>query len=177
MYQEAITTAVGLLDSIATPVSTIANNLEANRLDRRAFRKYLWDYADRAALDGELIDAARQNFRCSNRALFLAQAHMELICWLADNNYTISSTSVKWYCWKKILGKYRLPLLVSSQTSRLKNHLREIKKAADQLYTDLEDNMIAIVPDSKYRKVRGPPVEYPPEGEHIFSMNNETSGL
>ena len=146
MSEAATITAVELLNSIGTPVSTIANNLGINRLDRRGFQKYLHDYADRAALDGQLIDAARVNVLCANRALFLAQAHMELICWLAENNYTISSTSVKWYSWKKILAKYRLPLLgVSSQTSHLRNHLQEIKKTADQVYTDLEDNKVSPV--------------------------------
>ena len=137
---EETNAAVELLDSIGTTVNTIANNLGANRLDRRTFRKCLCDYSDRAASDSQLIDAARQNVRCANRALFLAQVHMELICWLAENNYTISSTSIKWYSWKKIFAKYRLPLLgVSSQTSHLRGQLQTVKNTAGQVYTDLDD--------------------------------------
>jgi hypothetical protein len=137
---EETTTAVELLDSIGTAVHTISDNLEANRLDRTFFRKCLCDYADRAASDSRLIDAARQNVRCANRALFLAQAHMELICWLAENNYTMSSTSIKWYSWKKIYAKYRLPLLgVSSQSAHLRSRLQSVKNIAGQVYTDLDD--------------------------------------
>ncbi|KAJ5990139.1 hypothetical protein N7499_010666 [Penicillium canescens] len=163
---EEITTAVELLESIGTAVNAISDNLGANRLDRVAFRKCLYDYSDRAASDSRLIDAARQNVRCANRALFLAQAHMELICWLAENNYTISSTSIKWYSWKKLFAKYRLPLLgVSSQTSHLRSRLQSVKNIASQVYTDLDDANIPTVLDSivKYRKIRGPPVESPPE--------------
>lgn len=144
---EETTTEVELLGSIGTTIDTIANNLGGNRLDRRTFRKYLCDYSDLAASDGQLLDAARHHFRCTNRALFLAQAHMELICWLAKINYTISSTSIKWYSWKKTVPRYRLPLLgVSSQTSHLRSQLQNIKKTADQVYTDLDD-----------ANVKGPP--------------------
>jgi hypothetical protein len=140
---EETTIAVELLGSIETTITTIANNLEANRLDRRSFRKYLRDYAERAASDGRLINASRQGSRSANRGLLLAYAHMELICWLAKSNYTISSTSVKWYSWKKLLAKYRLPLLgVSSQTSHLTNHLQNISKLADQLFAELDANEV-----------------------------------
>ncbi|KAJ5188487.1 hypothetical protein N7491_004810, partial [Penicillium cf. griseofulvum] len=164
---EETTIAVELLGSIESTINTIANNLEANSLDRRSFRKYLRDYAERAASDGRLINASRQGF--ANRGLLLAYAHMELICWLAKSNYTISSTSVKWYSWKKVFAKYRLPLLaVTSQTSHLRNHLQNISKKADQVFAELEANDIPISPDSiKYRKVPvGQPVGPPPEESH-----------
>lgn len=138
MHEET-TTAVEILESVGATIYTIADNLGANRLDRRSFRKYLCDYSARAASDGQLITASRQDVQCANRALFLAYAHLELICWLANNNYTVSSTSVKWYSWRKIFSKYRLPLLgVSSQTSSLTSMLRNIGKIADQVYADLD---------------------------------------
>lgn len=140
---DELTTAVELLESIGATTSTIANNLEANRLDRRTFRKFLRDYSERAASDGRLINAARQDSRCSNRGLFLAYTHMELISWLAKNNYTISSSSIKWYSWRKISSKYRLPLLsIFSQTSELQNQVQKIKKTADMLFTDLDANNV-----------------------------------
>ncbi|KAJ5382635.1 hypothetical protein N7517_000546 [Penicillium concentricum] len=183
---EETTIAVELLGSTETTVNTIVNNLGANRLDRRSFRKYLRDYAERTASDGRLINASRQDLRCANRGLLLAYAHMELICWLAKSNYTISATSVGWYSWKKLFAKYRLPLLaVTSQTTHLTNHLQNISKLADQVFTDLDANdvkslslktggykltsgKITIPPDSiKYRKVPlGQPIGSPPEGSH-----------
>ncbi|KAJ5158441.1 uncharacterized protein N7500_008092 [Penicillium coprophilum] len=183
---EETNNAVELLGTIETTINTITNNLKANRLDRRSFRKYLGDYAERTASDGRLINASRQNSQCANRGLLLAYAHMELICWLAKSNYTISSTSVKWYSWRKLFAKYRLPLLaVTSQTSHLTNHLQNIGKLADQVFADLDANdvksyvlescrhrlmrrKILIPPDSiKYRKVPlGQPVGPPPDESH-----------
>ncbi|OQE41259.1 hypothetical protein PENCOP_c005G03825 [Penicillium coprophilum] len=161
--------AVEILGTIQTTLNTITNNLGANRLDRRSFRKYLGDYAERAASDGRLINASRQDSQCANRGLLLAYAHMELICWLAKSNYTISSTSVKWYSWRKLFAKYRLPLLaVTSQTSHLTKHLQNIGKLADQVFADLDANDILIPPDSiKYRKVPlAQPVGSPPDESH-----------
>ncbi|KAJ6163818.1 hypothetical protein N7497_003797 [Penicillium chrysogenum] len=147
---EETTTEVELLDSVGVTIDTIANNLGRNRLDRSTFRKYLCDYSNHAASDRLLLNAARHNFRCANRALFLAQAHMELICWLAENNYSISSTSIKWYSWKKMVPKHHLPLLgVPSQTSHLRSqlqHIKKVKKTADQVYTDLDDANVSPAP-------------------------------
>jgi hypothetical protein len=143
---QEISTALEILDSIGATVNTIAINLGANRLDRRSFRKYLCDYADRAASDGRLINASREDTpQCANRGLLLAYAHMELICWLADNNYTMSSSSVKWYSWRKIRAKYRLPLLgVSPQKSHLLKKLRYIKTVADQVYAEMDGKNVSI---------------------------------
>ncbi|KAJ5680525.1 hypothetical protein N7455_008381 [Penicillium solitum] len=153
---EEITTALELLDNVGPTVNTIAINLEANRLDRRSFRKYLCDYAERAASDGQLINASRGDTpQCSNRGLLLAYSHMELICWLAANNYTISSTSVKWYSWRKIYSKYRLPFLqISPQKSHLPRQLQNIKNIADRVYGEVDAKNIPFLQDSvKYRKV------------------------
>jgi hypothetical protein len=143
---QEISTALEILDSIGATVNTIAINLGANRLDRRSFRKYLCDYADRAASDGRLINASREDTpQCANRGLLLAYAHMELICWLANNNYTMSSSSVKWYSWRKIRAKYRLPLLgVSPQKSHLLKKLRYIKTVADQVYAEMDAKNVSI---------------------------------
>ncbi|KAJ5346900.1 uncharacterized protein N7506_000153 [Penicillium brevicompactum] len=163
---EDLTTAVELLDNIGTTVNTIAGNLGANRLDRRSFRKYLCDYADRAASDGQLINASRKDTpQCANRGLLLAYAHMEMICWIAKNNYTILSTSVKWYSWRKVCAKYRLPLLgVSPQNAHLTRQLQNIKKIADQVYAEIDAKNIPVLQDSvKYRKVSvRPPVDPQP---------------
>lgn len=143
---EEITTALELLDNVGPTVNTIAINLEANRLDRRSFRKYLCDYAERAASDGQLINASRGDTpQCSNRGLLLAYSHMELICWLAANNYTISSTSVKWYSWRKIYSKYRLPFLqISPQKSHLPRQLQNIKNIADRVYGEVDAKNVSI---------------------------------
>jgi hypothetical protein len=131
--------AVELLSKLAGTIHTIAANLGDNRLDRRTFRYLLYNYASRAESDGHLINTSRQDSRCADLGLYLAYSHMELISWLARNNYTILSTSVKWYSWKKLLRKYRLPLLsISSQTAYLKDLLENIKKFAELVYTDLE---------------------------------------
>lgn len=143
---QEISTALELLDNVGDTVNTIAINLGANRLDRRSFRKYLRDYADRASSDGRLINASREDtLQCANRGLLLAYAHMELICWLANNNYTISSTSVKWYSWRKIRAKYRLPLLgFSPQKSHLTKKLQYIKTTADQVYAEIDGRNVSI---------------------------------
>lgn len=140
---EETTTAVELLESIGTTVKAIANNLQANRLDRKTIHTLLVDYSARALSDGRLINASRQNPQCVNRGLFLAYTHMEVISWLAKNNYTIRATSIKWYSWKKVFAKYRLPLLsVSSQTSDLKSQMKNIQKTAELVYADLAANNV-----------------------------------
>lgn len=143
---EEITTALELLDNLGATISTIAINLGANRLDRRSFRKYLCDYADRVASDGQLINASREDTpQCAKRGLLLASAHMELIWWLARNNYTISSTSVKWYSWRKVRAKYRLPLLgVSPEKSHFIKQLQNIKNIADQVYAEIDAKNVSI---------------------------------
>lgn len=140
------TAALELLDNVGATVNTIATNIGANRLDRRSFRKYLCDYAERAASDGQLINASREDTpQCANRGLLLGYYHMELICWLAKNNYTISSTSVKWYGWRKVRAKYRLPLLgLSAQKSHLTKHLQNIKNIADQVYAEIDAKNVSI---------------------------------
>ncbi|KAL2705775.1 hypothetical protein AAEP93_001025 [Penicillium crustosum] len=163
---EEITAAFELLDNVGATVNTIAINLGANRLDRRSFRKYLCDYAERAASDGQLVYASKGDTpQCANRGLLLAYSHMELICWLATNNYTISSTSVKWYSWRKIYSKYRIPLLgISPQKSHLKRQLQNIKTTADRVYAEVDGENIPFLQGSvKYRKVSVcPPVDPPP---------------
>ena len=68
---QEISTALEILDSIGATVNTIAINLGANRLDRRSYRKYLCDYADRAASDAQLINASREATpQCANLACF-----------------------------------------------------------------------------------------------------------
>jgi hypothetical protein len=163
---QEISTALELLDNVGATVNTITINLGANRLDRWSFRKYLRDYADRAASDGKLINASREDTpQCANRGLLLAYAHMELICWLANHNYTISSSSVKWYSWRKIRAKYRLPLLgVSPQKSHLLRKLQYIKTVADQVYAEMDaKNVPALEGSVRYRKSSArPPVDPPP---------------
>ncbi|KAL4779443.1 glyoxalase family protein [Aspergillus varians] len=166
---EETTTAVEFLQGVGTTVKTIADNLKANRLDRRTIHKLLCDYSARAASDGRLINASRQDPQCVNRGLFLAYTHMELISWLARNNYTISATSIKWYSWRKAFGKYRLPLLsISSQTADLQSQMQHIEKTAGLVHADLQANDIPIPPDSiKYPKVPvGEPAGPPPEAIH-----------
>ncbi|KAJ5521635.1 glyoxalase family protein [Penicillium freii] len=120
-----------LLTELATIIRAIAANLRENRLDRKSFQGLLYEYASRAGSDGQLICASRQNPRSINPGLFLAYTHVELVSWLVKNNYTMNSTSVKWYSWKKIFSKYRLPLFsISSQTAELHENLQNIEKKA-----------------------------------------------
>jgi hypothetical protein len=183
---EEAATAVELLESLGNTIQTIADNLKANRLDRKSLQTLLCDYAARASSDGRLINASRQDPQCVNRGLFLAYTHMELVSWLAKNNYTVLATSIKWYSWKKIFAKYRVPLLsVSSQTSDLQSLLKNIQRTAELVHADLEANNVSShVPDScaygptlkqipippesiKYPKVPvGEPVGPPPEGTY-----------
>ena len=147
-----INAAIELLENVGDTVDTIATNLEANRLDRRSFRKYLRDYADRAASDAQLINASREDTpQCANRGILLAYAHMELLCWLAKNNYTNSTTSVKWYSWRKMRAKYRLPLVkVSTPKSHLAKELQFIKTIADQLYAEIDGKNCKHFPINLY---------------------------
>ncbi|KAJ9485350.1 hypothetical protein VN97_g8002 [Penicillium thymicola] len=130
-----------LLTELATIIRAIAANLRENRLDRKSFQGLLYEYASRAGSDGQLIYASRQNPRSVNAGLFLAYTHVELVSWLVKNNYTMNSTSVKWFSWKKIFSKYRLPLFsISSQTAELHENLRNIEKKAGMLYAVLQAN-------------------------------------
>jgi hypothetical protein len=145
IMSEETTTAVELLERIGVTVKTIANNLQANRLDRKSIQTLLFDYSARASSDGRLINASRQDPNCVNRGLFLAYTHMELISWLAKNNYTILSTSIKWYSWRKVYSKYRLPLLsVSSHASDLRSQMKHIQRTAELVHADLEANNVKL---------------------------------
>lgn len=156
MSEDSIT-AAELLSKLAKAVEVIAINLRKNRLDRHSFVDLLHDYSARAESDGRLINASRQHRQCVDRALFLAYRHMELICWLAKNNYTIPSTSVKWYSWKKLFSEYRLPLFsVASQTANLRYQLKSIKDTADLVYADLEANNVS------------PPLFYFTQGDELI---------
>ena len=143
IMSEENVTAVEFLADIAKTIQTIATNLQENRLDRRTIIGLLRDYSARAESDGRLINAARQDSHCVNRGLFLAHCHMELISWLGNNNYTIRSTSVKWYSWKKLYTKYRLPLFsIQSQTTELQSQLKNIERIADLVWADLQANNV-----------------------------------
>ncbi|KAF5862756.1 hypothetical protein ETB97_011206 [Aspergillus alliaceus] len=150
-------TAVEFLSHTGILVQTIARNLRDNRLDRKTLQTHLLEYAARAEYDGRLINASRQDSRCVEHGLFLAYVHVELITWLARFNYTIPATSVKWYSWKKLLTKYRLPLFsVSSQTAELRGQLENIKAKADLVQADLGINNVDVPATSiNYRKVQG----------------------
>jgi hypothetical protein len=140
---EENTTAVELLGAIGDTVRTITNQIEANRFNRKTIQKLLRDYAARAESDGRLINASRQNSECVNRGLFLAYTHMELVSWLATNNYTLLSSSIKWYSWRKVYARYRLPLLsVSGHTIELKSKMEHIEKTAALVHADLEANNV-----------------------------------
>lgn len=151
MSEKSIT-AVEFLANMASTIQAIATNLRENRLDRQTFNSLLCDYSARAESDGRLINASRQDRQCVDRGLFLAYRHMELVSWLAKNNYTIRSTSVKWYSWKKLFSKYRLPLFsIASQTADLQNQLQHIKDTAELVYADLQANNVS--PAFPYRVV------------------------
>lgn len=142
MSREEIT-AVEFLTDMGKTIQTIATNLRANRLDRTTIQKILLDYSYRAESDGRLMNASRQNPQCWNRGLFLGYTHMEFISWLSKNNYTVLSTSIKWYSWKQFFSKYRLPLFsISSQTADLQSQLQHIEKTAELVHADLESNNV-----------------------------------
>lgn len=156
MSEDSVT-AVELLSNLAKAVEAVATDLRKNRLDRRAFVALLHDYSARAESDGRLINASRQDRQCVDRGLFLAYRHIELISWLAKNNYTIPSASVKWYSWKKLFSKYRLPLFsVASHTANLRCQLKSIKDTADLVYADLQANNVS------------PPLFYPSQGDELI---------
>jgi hypothetical protein len=132
-------TAVELLTDIGKTIQIIATNLRANRLDRTSLQKILFDYAHRAKSDGQLIYISRQSPQSVNRGLFLAFTHMEFISWLAKHNYTILSTSIKWYSLKQLFPKYRLPLLsISSQTADLRSQMQHIEDTAELVRAELD---------------------------------------
>ncbi|KAJ5610865.1 glyoxalase family protein [Penicillium lagena] len=138
-------TAVELLTKTGTIVLAIETNLHHNRLDRKTIRRLLREYSARAESDGRLINAARQDSDCANRGLFLAYAHMELITWLANKNYTVTSSSIQWYSWKQFQSKYRLPpFWTSSYTSDLQSQLDHIEKTAALVCADLEAHNVSL---------------------------------
>lgn len=144
MPEETIT-AVGFLSKTASIIKAIETNLQHNRLDRKTIRRLLIEYSTRAESDGRLVNAARQDPHCANRGLFLAYTHMELISGLVKYNYTISSTSVKWYSWKQLLSKNRLPpFWTSSSTADLQGQLDNVKRTAALVYADLQTNHVSL---------------------------------
>lgn len=142
---EETITAAEFLSKTASIIKSIEANLQHNRLDRKTIRRLLSEYSTRAESDGKLMNAARQDPQCANRGLFLAYTHMELISWLVKKNYTISSTSIKWYSWKQLLSKNRLPpFWDSSPTADLEGQLENVKRTAALVYADLQTNNVSL---------------------------------
>jgi hypothetical protein len=136
-------TAVDFLIKTATIIQKIEKNLELNRLDRKKIRELLNEYSRRAESDGRLMNAARQDDQCANRGLFLAYTHMELLCWLAKNNFNIPSSSIRWYSLRQFLPKYRIPSFWSSaKPSELKSQLNHIKRTAALVHADLQAHRV-----------------------------------
>lgn len=133
------TTAVDFLIKTGTIIKNIEKNLERNRLDRKKIRELLKQYYLRAESDGRLMNAARQEDQCASRGLFLAYTHMELLCWLAKNNYNIPSSSIRWFSLRQFSPKYRIPPFWSSaKPSELKSLLDHIRRTAALVYADLQ---------------------------------------
>lgn len=99
------------LDSVGYQTLTIAGCLQKNRLDQRQIELVLFQYSKLAFLDGRLIDAARCDRRSVDHAIRLLEAHVKLISCLAVQNYTIAAASVKWYSYKKLRQRNRLPFI------------------------------------------------------------------
>ncbi|KAJ5655164.1 glyoxalase family protein [Penicillium longicatenatum] len=162
-----VTTAVEFLAKTAGIIETIRTNLLHNRLDRKEFQKLLSEYSMRAESDGKLMNAARQEPHCANRGLFLAYNHMEFLSWLDKHNYTIPSTSVKWYSWKQLQSKNRISAFWSSSpTVELRALTKNIERTATLVYADLKAHNISIPETSiKYLDV--------PVGEHVATPPTE----
>ncbi|KAJ6103604.1 glyoxalase family protein [Penicillium sp. IBT 16267x] len=140
-----VITAVEVLAKSADIIDVIRTNLLHNRFDRKEFQKLLSKYSARAESDGKLMNAARQEPHCANRGLFLAYEHMELASWLEKNNYTIPSTSVKWYSWKQMLRQNRIPFFWSSApTIEFHALLKNIERTAVLVCADLKAHNISI---------------------------------
>lgn len=139
-----------MLIHLATIIESIATNLRQNRLDRKSIQKLLQNYISRAESDGLLLYTARVN-QCVGQAVCLATSHMELVSWLVKNNYNLQSTSVRWYSYKKLLPRNRLPLFsIYQQTAALGEKLRRIEKNANLVYTDLlAKNVRKVPPNNK----------------------------
>lgn len=131
-----------LLTHLAIIVDTIAMNLQKNHLDRKSIQTLLRKYAIRAESDGQLLYVARVN-ECVDHALSLAESHLELVSWLVNNNYTISSTAVKWYSFERLFPRNQLPLFcLPFKTSQLRHKLKTIEERADITYADLQANNV-----------------------------------
>ncbi|CAG8112101.1 unnamed protein product [Penicillium nalgiovense] len=141
MPQE-INAAIELLENVGDTVDTIATNLGAKSLDRRSFRKYLRDYADRAASDAQLINASRED---TLPICYAGLRKTTIPSQLRPSNGTAGG---------KMRAKYRLPLVgVSTRKFHLSNKLQHIKTIADQLYTEIDGKNIPFMNGgAKYRK-------------------------
>ncbi|KAJ5763688.1 glyoxalase family protein [Penicillium manginii] len=167
-------TAVDFLIKTATIIQKIEKNLELNRLDRKKIRELLNEYSRRAESDGRLMNAARQDDQCANRGLFLAYTHMELLCWLAKNNFNIPSSSIRWYSLRQFLPKYRIPSFWSSaKPSELKSQLNHIKRTAALVHADLQAHRISVPETAiEYPSVSvGEPATQPTECDEPFSSS------
>lgn len=88
----------------------VASRIRENSLNRKEIEHILTEVGERALSAGQLIDIARSAGHSAHHALTLLEAHVELIRYLASQNYTLSAASIKWYSYKKLLRRYRLPL-------------------------------------------------------------------
>ena len=165
-------TAVELLKRTGDTVRQIEQNLERNRLDRKSLRKLLREYALRAESDGRLMNAARQESHCANRGLFLAYTHIELISWLAKNNYTVPSTSIGWYNLRQFHPRFRIPPLWASAKSRdLESLLDHLKNTAALVYADLEAYDVSWVKlQSVMKELLSPGAGCHPRNRHRISQ-------
>ncbi|GIJ91417.1 hypothetical protein Asppvi_010382 [Aspergillus pseudoviridinutans] len=159
---------IDLLSRIATLLARVASNLRHNHLDRTTIQTLLLHYSARAESDGRLINAARQDSECVEHGVFLSYVHVELLSWLTKHNYTIPSSSVKWYSWRKLIArKYHLPSIFSirAHTAQLDDLFRNVVDKGELLHSALRARGIEV-PDVAidYRQVtpqaaRGAPPE------------------
>lgn len=136
-----------LLNDISSLVYTIVVGLRNNRLDRKTIQDLLLVYYSRTPSDGRLIDIARRDDRCVGSAEYLLHAHVELITWLVNHNFTVPVTSVKWYSWKSLLKKYRLPFLYHGMRSAdIQSQLKSIEEKAGILLADMNTYNVGRFP-------------------------------
>jgi hypothetical protein len=96
--------ASNFLESVGHVTQSISTCLRHNKLNTKKVQKILSQYSSNALSDGRLIDTARSDDRCVDHATYLLLAHIDLVTWLVAQNYTITSSSVKFYNCKALLN-------------------------------------------------------------------------
>ncbi|EFY91103.1 hypothetical protein J3459_015338 [Metarhizium acridum] len=128
---ESVGAVEAILASAATTIALVHNGIATNKLGRARTKNLMGQVADRAPVDGRLIDQARKDRRTEQYAYYLLSEYARLLEWLADQHFSVPAASVKWYDPRHVVvSPYRVPFCFAYKRSR---ELRELVDSTKEL--------------------------------------------